>query len=157
MTRKYIAVLAAILLLISLYGCQPDTPAKQATESSTAVSAPVATSQVTSSPQASIQAVTTEPAAKQETHTSVLNAKERDLAQKSGCFACHTIEKKMVGPAWSDVAAKYRGQKEAEAKLIAKVAKGGSGVWGAVPMPPNSPKVKDGDIKVLVHFILSLK
>jgi cytochrome c len=67
------------------------------------------------------------------------------------------IDKKLVGPAWNDVANKYRGQKDAEAKLVAKVAKGGSGAWGSVPMPPNAPRVNENDIKTLVHFILSLK
>jgi cytochrome c len=88
---------------------------------------------------------------------AVAGAKERELAQKSGCFACHTVEKKLVGPAWNDVAAKYHGQNDAEDKLVAKVSKGGRGVWGAMPMPPNSPKVGDADIKTLVRFILSLK
>jgi cytochrome c len=157
MARKSLSVLAATLLSIHLYGCQPDTPSKQATESSTAIPPPVATSQVSSPAQVSTQTATAVPAAKQEPITGVPGAKERDLAQKSGCFACHLIDKKLVGPAWNDVAAKYRGQKDAEAKLIAKVSRGGSGVWGAVPMPPNSPKVSEGDIKILVHFILSLK
>ncbi|MBI5891550.1 MAG: c-type cytochrome [Nitrosomonadales bacterium] len=84
-------------------------------------------------------------------------SKERELAQKSGCFTCHSIEKKLVGPAWNEIAAKYRGQNDAEARLIVKVAKGGSGVWGTVPMPPNAPRIKENDIKTLVHYILSLK
>ena len=84
-------------------------------------------------------------------------AEGRALAQKSNCFACHSIEKKMVGPSWKDVAAKYRGDASAEDKLIAKVSKGSSGVWGSVPMPANSPAVKDADIKALVKFALSLK
>ncbi len=95
------------------------------------------------------------PAAKADSRLS--DAEARSLAQKSGCFACHLIDKKLVGPAWKDIAAKYRGQKDAEAQLAAKVAKGGSGVWGAVPMPPNAPKVSEANIKALVHFILGLK
>jgi cytochrome c len=79
------------------------------------------------------------------------------LAKKHGCVACHTIDKKLVGPAYLDVAKKYRGDKGAEAKLIAKVSKGGSGVWGPMPMPPNSPKVSAADIKTLVKWVLSLK
>jgi cytochrome c len=78
------------------------------------------------------------------------------LAQKSGCTACHSVDKKIVGPAYKDVAAKYRGDKGAEAKLIAKVEKGGSGVWGQIPMPPNT-QVKPEDVKKLVEWILSLK
>ena len=84
-------------------------------------------------------------------------AEGRALAQKSNCFSCHSIDKKVVGPAWKDVAAKYRGDASAEDKLIAKVSRGGFGVWGSVPMPANSPAVKDADIKALVKFLLSLK
>ena len=77
------------------------------------------------------------------------------LAQKSGCLACHSVEAKVVGPAFKDVAAKYKG-KGAEGKLIAKVKAGGSGVWGPVPMPANSPQVKDDDIKTIVTWVLTL-
>lgn len=78
------------------------------------------------------------------------------LAQKHACMSCHQVDKKVVGPAYKDVAAKYRGDKTAEAKLVEKVKKGGSGVWGPVPMPPNA-QVKDEDIKKIVHWVLSLK
>ena len=79
-----------------------------------------------------------------------------DLAKKSGCMACHAVDKKVVGPAYKDVAAKYKGDKTAEAKLFKKVKEGGVGVWGQVPMPPNS-HVKDDDIKTLVKWVLSQK
>jgi len=79
-----------------------------------------------------------------------------DLAKKSGCIACHAIDKKLVGPSWMDISKKYKGDKGAEAKLVTKVAKGGAGAWGKVPMPPNSPKVSDADIKTLVKFIMGL-
>jgi cytochrome c len=79
-----------------------------------------------------------------------------ELAKKHGCFACHTVDKKLVGPSYQDVAAKYRGDKTAEAKLFDKVKKGGQGVWGQIPMPPNA-QVPDGDIKTLVKWILSQK
>jgi cytochrome c len=79
------------------------------------------------------------------------------LAGKNNCLACHSIDKKIVGPAWKDVAAKYRGDASAEAKLLTKVSKGGSGVWGSVAMPANDPTgAKQGDIKALVKFVLSL-
>lgn len=78
------------------------------------------------------------------------------LAQKSGCLACHSIDKKVLGPSYKDVAAKYKGDKTAEAKLIAKVKAGGSGVWGPIPMPANSPQVKDADIKTIVQWILKM-
>jgi cytochrome c len=81
---------------------------------------------------------------------------QEDLAKKYNCLACHSVDKKVVGPGYKEVAAKYRGDKSAEAKLVDKVKKGGSGVWGQIPMPPNS-SVPDADVKTLVHWILSLK
>lgn len=84
-----------------------------------------------------------------------------DLAKKSGCLACHNVEKKVVGPAWNDVAKKYKADKGARASLIQKVKKGGKGNWaqvtGGIPMPPYSPRVNDANIEKLVDFILSLK
>jgi Cytochrome c551/c552 len=80
----------------------------------------------------------------------------QDLLQKNGCTACHAIDKKIIGPAYKDVAEKYRGDKGAAAKLEEKVKKGGSGVWGPVPMPPNTA-VSDADIKADVAYVLSLK
>ena len=79
-----------------------------------------------------------------------------DLLKKSGCTACHAIDKKVIGPAYQDVAAKYKGDAGAAAKLADKVKKGGSGVWGPIPMPPNTA-VKDEDIKKMVAYILALK
>jgi cytochrome c len=78
------------------------------------------------------------------------------LAQKSGCLACHSIDKKVLGPAYKDVAAKYKGDKTAEAKLVAKVKAGGSGVWGPMPMPPMGAQVKEADITTIVQWVLSL-
>jgi cytochrome c len=83
-------------------------------------------------------------------------AAAKALAQKSGCLACHSVDAKVLGPAYKDVAAKYKGDKSAEGKLIDKVKKGGSGVWGNIPMPANSPQVKDEDIKTIVEWILAL-
>ena len=83
-----------------------------------------------------------------------------DLAKKSGCLACHSVEKKIVGPAWKDVAAKYKGDAGARDTLITKVKKGGKGNWtsvtGGAPMPPYSPRVSDANIEKLVDFILAL-
>lgn len=79
------------------------------------------------------------------------------LAKKYACVACHVVKgAKTVGPAYADVAKKYAGQKNAEAKLVEKVKKGGQGVWGQVPMPPNG-SVPDADVRALVKWILSLK
>jgi cytochrome c len=79
-----------------------------------------------------------------------------ELAAKNGCTACHAVDKKLVGPAFKDVAAKYRGDAKAPAYLADKVKKGSVGVWGQVPMPPNT-QAKDEDVNALVKWILSLK
>lgn len=79
-----------------------------------------------------------------------------DLAKAKNCMACHAVGNKVVGPAYKDVAAKYAGQKDAEAKLVQKVMKGGSGSWGQVPMPAN-PQVSEAEAHTLVKWILSLK
>jgi cytochrome c len=78
------------------------------------------------------------------------------LSQKSNCAACHAVDKKLVGPSWTDIGKKYGGDAGAEAKLVTKAKKGGVGVWGQVPMPPNVT-VKDADIQVIVKYALSLK
>ena len=76
------------------------------------------------------------------------------IAQKSGCLACHAKDKKLVGPAYKDVAAKYKGQ-DVLAKLTDKVRKGGTGVWGPIPMPAHSPeKINDADLNAVVGWIL---
>ena len=77
------------------------------------------------------------------------------LAAKYNCQACHTVDKKLVGPSYKEVAAKYAGDPAAASKLEQKVKNGGSGVWGQIPMPPNS--VPDADMKTLVEWILALK
>lgn len=82
-------------------------------------------------------------------------AADLGLAQKQGCLGCHTVDKKLVGPAWKDVAAKYKGDAGAEAKLAKKVREGGKGVWGDIVQPPNTT-TSDADIKTLVKFILAL-
>jgi cytochrome c len=79
-----------------------------------------------------------------------------ELAKKNACTACHAIDKKLVGPAYRDVAKKYKGDAKAEAMLVEKVKKGGVGTWGQVPMPPNA-SVKDEDVKTLVKWILAIK
>jgi cytochrome c len=81
---------------------------------------------------------------------------QEELAKKHACLACHAIDKKLVGPAYKDVAAKYRGDAGAEAKLVDKVKKGSQGTWGQVPMPPNA-NVPDADVRALVKWILSQK
>lgn len=78
------------------------------------------------------------------------------LAKSKNCLACHAVDKKLVGPAYKDVAKKYAGDKTAADKLAQKVMKGGSGVWGPVPMPAN-PQVNEAEAKKLAAWVLSLK
>lgn len=78
------------------------------------------------------------------------------LAQSKNCMACHAVDKKLVGPAYKEVAAKYAGDSGAVDKLATKIQKGGSGVWGAIPMPAN-PQVNDEEAKKLAAWVLSLK
>jgi len=78
------------------------------------------------------------------------------LLKKYGCVACHANDKKVVGPAYVEVAAKYKGDAGAAAKLAAKVKAGGTGVWGQIPMPPN-PSVPDADMKTIIAYVLALK
>ena len=79
---------------------------------------------------------------------------DQALATSKNCMACHAMEKKLVGPSYKDVAKKYAGQKDADDKLATKIMKGGSGVWGAIPMPAN-PQVTDADAKKLAAWILA--
>lgn len=81
---------------------------------------------------------------------------DQALAEKKNCLACHQVDKKLVGPAYKEVAAKYAGQKDAAAKLAEKIQKGGVGVWGQIPMPAN-PQVNADEAKTLAAWVLSLK
>lgn len=78
------------------------------------------------------------------------------LATSKNCMACHAVDKKLVGPSYKEVAAKYAGQKDAADKLAAKIVKGGKGVWGEVAMPAN-PQVNDADAKKLAAWVLGQK
>ena len=89
-------------------------------------------------------------------HAALDNAAAEAMMKKDGCAACHAIDKKLVGPSYVEVAAKYKGDKDAGAKLAKKVKEGGSGVWGPVPMPPNAATPAT-DITELVTWILTLK
>ena len=79
-----------------------------------------------------------------------------ELAQKKNCMACHAVDKKVVGPSYKEVAAKYKGQKDIEAKLADKIMKGGVGAWGQVPMPAN-PQVSADEAKKLAKWVLETK
>ena len=78
------------------------------------------------------------------------------LAKSKNCMACHAVDKKLVGPSYKDVAVKYAGNAGAVDKLAAKIIKGGSGVWGAIPMPANT-QVNEADAKKLAAWVLSVK
>lgn len=79
-----------------------------------------------------------------------------ELAQKNACTACHAVDKKLVGPSYKDVAAKYKGDAKAEAMLVEKVKKGGVGTWGQIPMPANA-NLSDADARTLVKWVLATK
>lgn len=87
------------------------------------------------------------------TGTSMASEK---LAQSSGCMTCHGVDRKVIGPSYKEIAAKYGSDKGAAANLVKKVKAGGSGVWGPTPMPPNA-HVKEDDIKAIVAWILTVK
>jgi cytochrome c len=78
------------------------------------------------------------------------------LAQAKNCMSCHAMDKKLVGPSYKDVAAKYNGQKDAVDKLAGKILKGGSGVWGPVPMPANA-QVSEAEAKKLAAWVMTVK
>jgi cytochrome c len=77
-----------------------------------------------------------------------------EIAQKNACLGCHTVDRKLVGPAFRDIAAKYKGDAGAQARLEKKVRDGGSGVWGVIPMPSH-PRMSDGDIRTVVAWVLA--
>jgi len=79
-----------------------------------------------------------------------------DLAKAKNCLACHATDKKLVGPAYKDIAAKYAQDKEAVTKLAKKIREGGSGVWGQIPMPPN-PQVSADEAATLAKWVLTIK
>jgi cytochrome c5 len=125
-------------------------PAPGAAPAAGTASAPAATAGVTPA------AAATAPSAPAKAGAPLDLTSGQAMMAKDGCAACHAIDKKIVGPAYQDVAAKYKGDAGALAKLTQKVKAGGVGVWGTVPMPPNS-FVADDDIKSLVTWILTLK
>ena len=199
-----------VLLVVSLYGCQPEVPASKATAPVAAEpsASPARTEQVAQpvvneaaapapvqqiepdyaekaaqpavkekitvavkekAPQPTPAPATVAPVAKVEpapvvaeaapgvkSEPAISEADAMQLAKKSSCLACHAIDKKLVGPSFKDVAAKYRGDAGAEARLADMIGKGSRGVWGMMAMPP-SPQVSEADRKTLARFVLSLK
>lgn len=151
MKNKWIIVGLAAATAAACGKQTPAPPAQStapaATEAPGAVSAPAQSTPPSTTPAADGSA-------------AALSTNGLDLARKSGCLACHSIEKKIVGPAWKDVAARYKNDANAKAALIDKIKKGGKGNWtdvtGGTPMPPYSPRVSDADIEALVNFVLAL-
>jgi cytochrome c len=137
-TQKIVPTAFMVALSAVLYGCQPN-------ESTQPTSAPISAAPVVQQPTADNSATPV-----------VSRADAMKLANKIGCLACHSIEKKLLGPAWKNVAAINRGNPDAEAKLMNKITKGGSGVWGKIDMPAY-PGLSEENRRVLVKFILSLE
>jgi cytochrome c len=87
---------------------------------------------------------------------AALAADAQQLLKEKNCLACHTVDKKLVGPGYKEVAAKYKSRKDAQAYLAKKIREGSTGVWGPVPMPPNGTVSAD-DAKTLAAYVLKLK
>lgn len=128
-----------------------EATAKVAETSSSAVKA------VTEKAAETKTAITSKVAALAPAAATSNQAEMLELAKSSGCLSCHSVEKKIVGPAWRDVAAKYRGQSDAKTNIIASITKGSTGKWGTFAMPANSPRVSDENIATLAGFVLSLE
>lgn len=137
-TQRIVPATFIVPLLAVLYGCQPEEPKQQPR-----APAPAAT-------------VAQQPATNNAAASAVSKEDFTKLAKDIGCFACHSIEKKLLGPAWKQVAALYRNNPAGEAKLMDKIAKGGDGVWGNIAMPAY-PDLDKEKIRTLVKFILSLE
>jgi cytochrome c5 len=149
----------AVVYMANRSGANFKEPAATTTTAAPATAAPVAQAPAAPSAATAVAAAAPSstaaaPAAKAGAPLDLQSGQA--LMQKDGCAACHAVDKAVVGPAYNQVAAKYRGDKTAAPRLEQKVKAGGSGVWGAVPMPPNAA-VPDADIKALVSWILSLK
>jgi cytochrome c len=163
--KTRLTIILALACTIAACGKQGSEIAAQDTAEAPAASIPAATAPAPASTPAATEAP--EPAPVEPVKPDVKPAvaalgqdEALALAQEGGCLACHKIETMLVGPAWRDVSAKYRGDAAAKARLVAMVKTGGQGNWteatGGMPMPPYSPRVSDEDIDKLVTFILSL-
>jgi len=150
----------AVIAAVALMGCSKEVPPPPPVQAAPA-HAPAAVTPVAAAPAASVAAApaaaapaapAANPAATPATTASTPALAGKDLAAKSGCLACHAVDKKLIGPAYQDIARKYKASDEA--MLVAKVKGGSKGVWGPIPMPPNAA-VKDEDAKTLVNWILA--
>jgi cytochrome c5/cytochrome c551/c552 len=147
-----IEVERAVVYMANQSGASFKEPAAPASESGTAAPG---TAAATPTAPAAGKSAPAEGASSKPSGPLDARAAEAMMA-KDGCAACHAVDKKIVGPAFVEVAAKYKGDAGAAPKLAQKVKAGGAGVWGQVPMPPNA-QVPDDDIKALVSWVLTLK
>lgn len=154
-----------ILSLVVLYGCQPETPAQPPVASAPMEQAVQPAASETAAEEEKVSPTVVEtperPApivaeVKPEEMPPVSEADAMQLAKKNNCFACHAVGKKVVGPSFKDIAGKYRSDPGAEALIMDRIAKGGSGVWGIMVMPP-SPKISEADRRILAKLVLSSK
>ena len=147
-------VTAAVVYMANQSGASFKEPPQPAAAAAPAPPAPAAApSQVAAAATPAAAAAATPPAAP----TAAPAAADVDaLLQKSGCLACHAVDKKVLGPSYKEVAAKYAGDKNAVAALAQKVKAGGTGVWGQIPMPPH-PQLSDADLNAMVTYILAVK
>ncbi|MEO7558443.1 MAG: c-type cytochrome [Gammaproteobacteria bacterium] len=172
---KYSVLLTAVLALVITACDKKDdvamapsdqvTPDQATPVTPAAPAAPVAEAPAPAAPEPQSAApaasetspAATESAAPAAAQGTALSLEEgHALGKKSGCFACHNIERKIIGPAWNDVGTKYKDNPAAHESLTKWVHTGGTGRWGTAVMPPYSPRVSDADIEKLVDFILSL-
>ncbi len=152
---------------VSAVAAAPAPVAAKTTEAPAHKSAPASSTQEPAKVSASTPAnssgpvAAAAPAPKPESPVSipaqpaVAEADALALAKKRNCFACHSVNSKIVGPAWKEVAAKYRGDNGAQARLVVKIGKGGGGVWGSMAMPPQTQATEE-ERTTLVRFILNL-
>lgn len=173
--KHSLVIAAALAVLLTACGKeeQPAAPAEQAAPAAEAPAAPAAEAPAAEAP--AVEAPAAEPAAPAPAEGPPAPSSEapataptqgqsgaldmeagKVLAKSSGCFACHQVETKRVGPAWTDVSKKYKGDAGARENLIKWVQAGGTGRWQMGVMPPYSPRVPDADIEKLVDFILAL-
>jgi cytochrome c5 len=138
-------VTAAVVYIANQAGANFKEPPKPAAPAAPAAVAP-----------APVAAAAAAPAAPAAPAPAAAGASAELLLQKNGCLACHAVDKKVIGPAYKDVAAKFGADKNALAMLAQKVKGGSVGTWGQVPMPPN-PQVSDADLQTMLKFILSQK
>jgi len=161
---KQRTLIIGLLTVIATAGCgkkEAPTPPAENVPATSPLSPPPAPARLPESTSATPAASPTPTPAAPASAPVPPQPPQLDLAKRSGCLACHSIEKKVVGPAWDEVSKRYAGDATAKTRLVEKVKKGGKGNWlvvtGGATMPPYSPRVSDADIETLVDFVLGLQ